>query len=647
MPYAVDVVLVIAFAYLLTASLRPPTLPGFLVSLFVLVWTDIVFAAEVLSLGALVGPWAMLAAHAILACLAFLVWRFVGRPSHPGIILPRRTELAASFKSWPDLWALGLSVGLTSVLLAIINILVPPNNMDSMVYHLARVAFWIQHHSLAPWPSPCLPQTAYPLNAEIGSLWSMVFLHRDSLAGFVQWSAALAAMTSIFGMARVFGASRPQAAFASFVYLTLPIVVLQSTTTQNDLTTAAMVAAMAYLLLLGLKTKHEGMLVLSGAAMGLALGMKYTAVMLLPGFLIGLAYVALARSPRPFRRLMVWAGACLGGFVLLGLFNFAQGWIYYRKPLGRAEIVHRELHNIRPWSWTLIRTNAAKDLFDFVDFTGLPRTAAARVEQARNFEGIKVFHSLHIPARDRRLDKKGSPLVFATPVPVPTEAGSFYGPLGFCLFLPLVLYWLVMGVIKKDLRFVPALTFVVFVLVLGGSQAWTPFRGRFYCPVMTLIAPLAAGLLDRGRFHIPIRGFVIVLAITVLAVTVLTDVQKPLVGPHAIWKDTRSERRMKNWPEKFLYRDLAQWIPPKAEVATILTPEDFEYPVFGDRLDRAVYPIFPPPGRIGLGWLKKNPYRYLIVHDTPSCFVEDLPEEEFKVLVRAPFRIIIRKEQTL
>jgi hypothetical protein len=702
--FALDLVLVLGFAYALTAVLRPPTRPAFLVSGFVLVWADLVFTAEILSLLHLVTPGGMLAAHAILALGAVLIWGLRGRPRPPRFSLPTRSEITGSLKSWPDLWTLGLAVGLGYALLALINILVPPNNLDSLVYHLTKVAYWIQHKTLAPWPTPCFHQTLFPFNAEIGNLESMVFLRSDLLAGFVQWFSALGSMTAVFGLARVFGSSRAQAAFASCLYLSLPMIILQATTTQTDLTTAAMITAMAFLLLLGLRTKHQGLLILSGAALGLALGTKLTVFMILPGFVIGLAYVVLGRRGRPVRLLLVWAGACLAGFVLLGAFNYVQNWVYIPKitagppeiagldsqrpvndrkspaqpqppvsseqnlqtdrlrdlsltpvqagdfelqEASQARILNQKKYfQIRKFGGfdpTLIRYNIARDVFSFLDFAGLPSPWADSAARLRASIGRTVGSSLLVPKGPGRVTVYSSAYDFQDPRPRANEASSFFGPLGFFVWLPLVLYWSVAGFIKRNARLIPALSFIGFMILLSASQFWHPFRGRYYCLAVALCAPLVASLCSRGRLRGALRVVISLLAIMVMVVTILTNIQKPLVGPKAIWGKTRQERRTVLWgstgiPARIVYN----YLPRQVSAATILRSTDPEYIWFGENLNRTLTPIFPPPTVVDRDWLQKNTYDVVVVNSAKICRVDALPPKLFKVYRRPPYTIVVR-----
>lgn len=644
--FILDIFLVLVFAFSLATFLRPPTRPAFLVSLFVLVWADLVLAVEVLSLLALIKPVPMMAAHAVLAAVALTVRKVAGNPRPAEFRLPSRQEIVRSIKSVPDLWFLAAAVGLTYVLLAVVNVLVPPNNMDSLAYHLTRVAFWIQHHSLAPWPTPYLSQAAFPPNAEIGSLWSMLFLHRDLLAGFTQWFSAFGAALAIFGLARGFGSSRRQAGFAALLFLTLPMIVLQATTTQNDLTAAAMVAAMVFLIWLGLRTRHAGMLILSGAVMGLALGTKFTVVMVLPGFAIGLAYIVLMRKPRPIRMVLTWAGACLAGFILLGAFIFVQNWRYFRSPLGSQEILSNQANHDKVSLGTLIRSNAARDIYSFMDLSGVPNPLASAGVKARARLGAAAFKVLGVPEDSPELNRYSHSFTFERPTPEASEAGSFFGPLAFFLWLPLILYWSVTGFIKRDGRLIPALAFLSFLVIIGGSQAWLPFRGRFYCGAIALSAPLVAAAFRPGRWPSLGRGLIIVAACTVMTVTTFTNVQKPLVGPQAIWAKARSERRYATWNQaQRAFRRLCKAVPPGATVADIMKYQDPEYILFGENLNRRVVPIHPPPEVVDLKWLEEHPYRYVMVHSTGLCPVAELPSPQFLVLTAPPFKLIIRQDQ--
>src|SRR5206468_11077020 len=111
-----------------------------------------------------------------------------------------------------------------------------PNDYDVLWYHLARAAFWKQQHAVAYIHGANDARlNGFPPNAEIAQTLTMVLGNTERFAGFVQLSALLVTMTAIAGMARRIGLSVRQALFAALLFATLPVVVLQSSASLNDL----------------------------------------------------------------------------------------------------------------------------------------------------------------------------------------------------------------------------------------------------------------------------------------------------------------------------------------------------------------------------------------------------------------------------
>lgn len=377
--------------------------------------------------------------------------------------------------------------------------------------------------------------------------------------------------------------------------------------------------------------------------MGLALGTKFTAVLILPGFALGLAYSVLTRSPRPWRRLFLWAGSCLAGFIFLGAFNYVQDWRFYGYPFGPPENIHYQTSEAGPGDWRMIRANSARDIYSLMDFTGLPRPLADAAVRIRARAGREVFSALGLRGNRRVVDAEGSRFSFEYPRPIASEAGAFFGPLGFFLLLPVIFCNLIAGLIKRDGRVIPGLAFFGFLLAVGATQAWRPFRGRFYCAVITLAVPLVAGLFDSRRRRLVLRGLIGVTALITMTGTILTNVQKPLIGPQAIWAKTPEERRTLLWDRTFIpYRVLDDLIPGKAEVALILKDRDPEYTLFGERLSRKLVPIHPRPPVVDRAWLSQAGFRYVIVNGNGPCRVGDLSGTGYRVVDRPPYKIIIR-----
>jgi hypothetical protein len=142
---------------------------------------------------------------------------------------------------------------------------------------------------------------AFPPNAEIESMASMILSGGDRYVSIVQLVALLFSCVAIFGVARRLGLSQRDGVFAALAYSTFTVVVLQTPTALNDLVVASLLMACVYFAMSTSRTE----LALAALALALALGTKLTTVFLLPA----LALFALSCQPRRRWASLVFFGA--------------------------------------------------------------------------------------------------------------------------------------------------------------------------------------------------------------------------------------------------------------------------------------------------------------------------------------------------
>jgi hypothetical protein len=178
---------------------------------------------------------AIFGAHAVaVAAAAAVAWIRGARPSSL-VLGARRAARAVRFLGRP-----GLLVLPAALLAAISALRYLPNNWDSMTYHLARVAHWIQHRSVEPYPTHVDRQVIIQPGAEyvIASLQSMA--GTDRLDALLQLGAWLLVVLASPSLARLAGAPRRLAPWSAVLVAALPMGVLQASSTQGDLVAAAL-----------------------------------------------------------------------------------------------------------------------------------------------------------------------------------------------------------------------------------------------------------------------------------------------------------------------------------------------------------------------------------------------------------------------
>jgi 4-amino-4-deoxy-L-arabinose transferase-like glycosyltransferase len=615
--------LVLVTGVLFTAVLKLRSRPASLISVFVLGYASIVFTAETLgSSYGLSDRTYWIALQSVWLLIAVSTWIARRRPGMPtGFALPG-TDALGSARRHPLTLALAAIVACTYAIGAWLIVTVPPNNYDGLSYHLARVAYWLQFDSLLPWATNNPRQLMFPMNAEIGILWTFLLGEVDRFAGFVQWVSAIASALAVFGMARLAGFTRSRSAFPALVFLTLTQVMLQSTTVQNDLVIGAFFAASIYMLTFGLKRQNIGALIVSGIGFGLGIGTKFTAALLLPGMAMFLAIVWL-QSRRQRGLLLAWSASAMAGVILFGSFVYVLNVAVYGGPLGTHGFTRPPVSDYamtdRGWQKVtysrteLVVVNFPRYLTQFLDFSSFQEFGRAMTRMKYSlFERVFRDSPIATAWTHGRWDWAASRSMWWGI----QEDTSWFGPLGALVFLPGVVYGLWCGLARRGgLLFPVAAMTVIFFVVASAAQVYTPAKGRYFVLCLSasgvlLIVPV---LSDRplARMY---RAMVVVLAGITSFGNALNNVSKPVLGDHSILHSNASNPRMIDGTLNAFSRAIDQTIANGECLVLVGGMDTAEYLFFGRRRDLCVIPVVAsdPARRLNLTGLRHSAPRFLL-----------------------------------
>lgn len=569
-----------ATAFVVASTLRVRSAAVFVVAWWVLVCAQVVAAGELLSLLHAIRPLGYSLVEAVLLLGAFVAWERAGRPRPP---LPPRPSIGFVSSLWAALLAaLALVVVLGVGYELFLLVATPPNNWDSMHYHLARVAAWHAQRDLGYFPTHNAIENVYPQNAELLVLWTVTFLGRDLLAALPQLLASLATATSVFVIARRLGYDRRLAATSALLFPTLTIVALESVTTQNDLVEASFVVA-AVALALG---RSRAETVLAGLALGLAAGTKLTFLYALP-VLVAIGLLALPR-----RRLVELCCAALVGFLGLGMYGYVQNVVESGRPQGKADQVSTLPPHVT-FSGTV--SSIARTGYRLVDLSGFdpPSAITSHIAGAAK----RTFHALHIPPNPAASTTKGTFEFTYETNTAASEDSSALGPLGILLLVPLSLGFLVAWIRRRTDRVHGALALALplYVIALALGTRWNLYVDRFLVTPAALTLPLAPAVLR----HLPVRAVAAVMAAATLFVALDHDASKP----HGVWNLSRADAQSIRWPELRPVLEAVQArVPARARLGVDLRPLDWEYPFWGPRLGRRLVWL-PQQSPAGLDWV--------------------------------------------
>lgn len=126
------------------------------------------------------------------------------------------------------------------------GLIMAPYNWDSMTYHMARIAYWVQNGSVAPYPVNNDRQIIFLPFAEYVITQLYLLAGGDRLANMVQFVSYVLSGGLVYLIARYFSVNRTLSLIGAALFWLLPMAIMQSITTQNDLVVTFMVLSSLY-----------------------------------------------------------------------------------------------------------------------------------------------------------------------------------------------------------------------------------------------------------------------------------------------------------------------------------------------------------------------------------------------------------------
>lgn len=474
-------------------------------------------ALRLLTPGGVLGSWALV------ALVSAGAWRAGPRGEHPP------PGGAASGTSW-TLWASGA----VALVLLVTALLSPPNTWDSMTYHMSRVLHWIQNRSLDPYPTHIMRQIYMPPWSGLAIIQLQLLTGSDALANTVQWAAMLGSVLAVAWFARLLGAGRSGQALASTFAMTIPMGILQATSTQTDYTvTFWLVAAAA----LGLRFGQEPGWILglaTGGALGLAALTKPTA------YMYGLPLVIWLAASLPRKAVGAALKAVVPATALalaLNAGHFGRNLRTFGSPFGPVDHAQSGAE-ARPHAES---RHGRHDVGRLLKNLGLHLASPVT---GLNREVLSVMRSLDVWAGETEE---------AVPAGMKIELRPHEDVIGNPWHLLLLL--LSSSYALWRWRRLPRAAALLPLALLGAAlvfvclMPWAPWNSRLHLPLFVLAAPLVALTAERV---LPTRGLDALAAVLfVLAVPWLVrNSSHRLVGPSNLFTTPRESFYFINDPSR-------------------------------------------------------------------------------------------------
>lgn len=546
-------------------------------SAFPYLWSTLVLGSglalttEVLSLFRSLSPWTvrLVLLGAVLTGAGLLVWgkkghvRLSSRKGNAPPASQGRTGLERG------LWVIPILVLLLTAVQAGKS---PPNTLDAFSYHLARVIHWAQNRDIAPYPTHILRQLyQFPWDDEV-ILWLRLLAGHDGWAAFVQWWALASLFPLVSLLAReVFGARAGP--WSAFLVATLPMAILQASSTQNDLVVAYWLTALVYLLFRYRRLARPEDLLLAGLALGLALRTKATAYIWGALPVLWLAWLVFRRG--------AWkvAGVAALAATLLVAGPLWRNYQVFGHPFGTGNLRASYLNQM--WGWKPLLSNVSRNVAVHFAVDSFLRQQNVYVRVERLVRRLHLWMDLDeahpaltwggmdfrlIPFRQPNEDTTGAPyqLFFLGLMALPWALSRRGLAARYALLL--IAMWVLFSGVFKWQRWIIRLQlpwFILAMVVLGGWLGWLHEKASRLLQLRQTWLRRKWLHEEMGRALIPTATFSLFAAsltfLFLLPITrhaaraLLFNELRPLLGPVTIWNAS---------PTQLLWRAAPEWEAP-------------------------------------------------------------------------------------
>ncbi|WP_424098949.1 glycosyltransferase family 39 protein [Moorena producens] len=502
-----------------------------------LLWTAITwgvlltFITEVLSLFKLI-TWGWLAGIWGLLSLTLIVAYF--RTVKSGRVTRTQASQHGNAQISGFLLVLLGGIGFVIAIVGLTAMVAPPNTWDSMTYHMSRVLHWMQHHSVAHYPTHIPRQLYQNPWAEFTIMHFQLLSGSDRLANLVQWFSMIGSVIGVSLIAQQLGATIRGQIFAAVVAATIPMGILQGSSTQNDYVVSFWVVCLAYLIILTIKSRVSWITIVGvGATMGMAIVTKATAYIYTLPLFIWFSLIMIKRL-----RWRWWKPILMVGIIVIfiNLGHYIRNFDLYGTPIATASEELRYTNEI--FTTSVLVSNILRNI-------GLHLGTPIGIINAISNKIINLFHLvLSVDISDPRttyIGKFGIPGGLSTLGINATENNT-----SNTLHLVLIVFSIIACFIQRQGRkqryiisYIAAIVSIVILFCFLLKWQW--WNSRLHLPIFLLFSAVVGIVLSQIKLPQVANIIAVVLIITSLP-WALSGRERPLVGANSILNTSRTEQ---------------------------------------------------------------------------------------------------------
>lgn len=464
-----------------------------------------------------------------------------------------------------------------------------PNTTDSMVYHLPRVMYWVQDHTLFQDSIRNEHDFMAPF-AEYLILHLYLLSNGDRMLFFSQWLAFVFTILLSFLIARRLGATNQVSKVIVLFVATLPIGVLQATSTQTDMITTIMFLLAFYYALVVSKSPNLVNSILFGFSVGLGMLTKATFVIYIIIPFVLLAYLTF----KEWRKYLLLMAISLLIVSVVQIRFLQQNIRLYGNITGQQSIYKGGYTN-EQINIAVVTSNSIRNTLLHLPIPFISQKAQEAVVRLHSLIGLDINDP-----KTTYYDTKFTVL----PIIYPQE-DIVSNP----LHMLIIIFAGILLIYKKFRMLLKVNIILLYVLVVGSFVVfsiilkWQPFHSRLQIPFFIAGTIVSIPILSKFRQGMYLLKVALILSTSITPLLIILNVARPYISYNFFYNSIKSFAiPLSSIPESFFTKTYEQqyfngrsyWYKPYKgivevlkkqqligkEIITFKLMDDFEYPLW-------------------------------------------------------------------